>query len=260
MRTSLSIRNLIIGILFCLGTNPAQAEKIIAALSNTRVEISSEYTGSSITVFGTIERDAQTVPRVGPYNLVVTVRGPRQTMTVRERQRLGFIWLNRDQQKFQLMPAFLSVLSSHPLEEITSDALRLKFRIGMDAIATAQDINQFQNPNQENLFRTALLRLKKQENLYHQSTQGVTFLSPSLFSAPVILPATAPTGIYDVEVALFVDNTLLDRHYSNFELIKTGFQQEVGDMSKDYPLYYGLATALAALFFGWLANILFRRD
>lgn len=239
---------------------PARAEKLVASLSSTQVVIASDYTGAAITVFGVIERDAQTVPRVGSYDIVVTVRGPRQTLTVREKQRLGFLWLNREQQKFQQVPAYINVLSSRPLADVTSEALRNRFKIGLDAIINAPEIAGYVVRKDSPLFRDALIRLRETDGLYLENSSGVSFLTPSLYSASVALPAVAPPGDYDVEVALFVDNTLLDRHYGTFELIKSGFEQQVGDAARDYSLGYGVLTALIALLFGWLANILFRRD
>lgn len=255
------LKSLAGALLLCLASAmPARAEKLVAALSSTRAEITSDYTGSAITVFGTIERDAQTVPRVGAYDIVITVRGPRQTLTVRERKRFGLIWINREQQKFEQVPAYISVLSSRPLAEITSDALLSRFKIGLNAIITSRDISGYFGPHDDPRFRKALLRLREKNNHFSEDEAGVSFLTPSLFSASVDVPATAPPGDYDVEVALFVDNTLLDRYFANFELIKSGFEQQVGDIAKDHSLVYGLATAALALFFGWLANILFRRD
>ena len=40
---------------------------------------------------------------------------------------------------------------------------------------------------------------------------------------------------------------------THFELVKTGFEEQVGAVAHDWSLVYGLATAL-------LANLIFRRD
>ena len=77
--------------------------------------INSNYTGTSVAVFGAIERDAQTVSRAAPYDIVVTVRGPRQSLVVREKEPLGPVWINQEQQKFPDAPAFLGVFSSRPI-------------------------------------------------------------------------------------------------------------------------------------------------
>ena len=62
---------------------PASAERLVTSLSNYRVSIASNFTGTDLVLFGTIDRDATTVPRRGGYDVVVTVRGPRQSMVTR---------------------------------------------------------------------------------------------------------------------------------------------------------------------------------
>jgi uncharacterized protein (TIGR02186 family) len=239
--------------------SPAWAETLITSLSNHRVLINSNYTGTEIAVFGAIERDAQTVARATGYDVVVTVRGPRQFLTVREKERMGPIWINQDQQKFPTAPAYLSVLSSRPLDDITSDQLRLRQKIGVDAIVHATDFT-LNRGGEDRPFREALYRLKAQDGLYLEDERGVTFLTSDIYRAGIPLPATAPPGNYDVEVALFADTVILARTTTNFELVKTGFEEQVGEVARDWSLAYGLATAAIAIFFGWLANMIFRRD
>jgi uncharacterized protein (TIGR02186 family) len=238
---------------------PAVAETLVTSLSNSRVLINSNYTGTSIAVFGAIERDAQTVSRASPYDVVVTVRGPRQFLTVREKERMGPVWLNQEQQKFPEAPAYLSVLSSRGLDDITSDVLRQRQRIGLEAIVNAPDFTNNRGAV-DDPFREALLRLKGREGLYLESERGVTFLTPAIFRAAIPLPATAPPGNYDVEVTLFAETVILARTSTSFELVKTGFEQQVGEVARDWSAAYGVGTAGLALLFGWIASAIFRRD
>ncbi len=238
----------------------ASAETLITSLSNHRVLINSNYTGTSIAVFGAIERDAQTVARATNYDVVVTVRGPRQFLVVRERERFGPVWINQEQQKFPQAPAYLSVLTSRPIDEITSPQLRQRQRVGLQAIINSPTLTNERGEGADRQFREALYRLKAQEGLYLEDERGVTFLTPDIFRASIPLPATAPPGEYDVEVTLFADTVILASTITHFELVKTGFEEQVGELARDWSLLYGLATALIAIFFGWLANMIFRRD
>jgi uncharacterized protein (TIGR02186 family) len=247
----------LIGLL--AGAHPALSETLVTSLSSHRVLINSNYTGTSIAVFGAIERDAQSVSRASPYDVVVTVRGPRQFLTVREKERLGPVWLNQEQQKFPEAPAYLSVLSSRPLDEITSDILRQRQKVGLQAIVNAPDFTNNRG-TVDDPFREALLRLKGREGLYLEGERGVTFLTPAIFRAAIPLPATAPPGNYDVEVMLFAETVILARTSTSFELVKTGFEQQVGDIARDWSASYGFATAGLALMFGWIASVIFRRD
>jgi uncharacterized protein (TIGR02186 family) len=248
---------LLLIVLSCL--SPASAETLITSLSNHRVLINSNYTGTSIAVFGAIERDAQTVARATGYDVVVTVRGPRQYIVVREKERLGPIWINQEQQKFPSAPAYLSVMTSRPIEEITSAQLRQRQKIGLRAIINASDFTS-ERGGADREFRDALYRVKAQDGLYMEEERGVTFLTTDIFRAGIPLPATAPPGTYDVQVTLFADTVILASTITHFELVKTGFEEQVGSVARDWSLFYGLATAVIALFFGWLANMIFRRD
>jgi uncharacterized protein (TIGR02186 family) len=253
------MRSLLALLALLFGATSAGAETLVTSLSSHRVLIGSNYTGSSVAVFGAIERDSQTVARAAPYEIVVTVRGPRQSLVVREKERLGPVWINQDQQKFPDAPAYLGVFASRPLGEITTEALRMRQKVGLEAIVHAADFTNDRGAADEP-FRNALLRLRAREGLYIQSERGVTFLTPSIFRSAVILPATAPPGNYDVEVALFADSVVLARTFTSFELVKTGFEQQVGEMARDFASLYGGSTALLAVFFGYLASVIFRRD
>src|SRR6478752_8070938 len=83
------------------------AEDIVAGLSQDQIEINSSYTGADIVVFSTIERPAVARGR----DIVVVVRGPDTQITVRRRDRLAGVWVNRDSAKFQGMPAFYFLAS-----------------------------------------------------------------------------------------------------------------------------------------------------
>jgi uncharacterized protein (TIGR02186 family) len=253
------VRTLAAVLILLCAAGAARAETLITSLSNHRVLINSNYTGTSIAVFGSIERDAQTVSRGTGYDVVVTTRGPQQFLTVREKEKLGPVWINQEQQKFPKAPAYLGVLSSRPLDEMTSPQLRLRQKVGLRAIIDAPEFTM-DRAAVDDPFREALYRLKAQEGLYLEDERGVTFLTPSLFRASIPLPATAPPGDYEVEVALFAGTVILARTTTHFELVKTGFEQQVGEVARDWSALYGIATALMAIFFGWLANMIFRRD
>ena len=239
--------------------SPAKAERLVLSLSSNLVAIGSNYTGARLVTFGVIERDAQTVSRAGPYDVVVTVRGPREGITVREKEQLGPIWLNRSQQKFVQAPSFLAVLSSRALDEVASDVMRKRFRLGIRAVVNAPEFTVGRSGD-EDRFREALVRLKGRERLYFDNPRGVSFVTSEFFRAAIVLPATAPVGNYDVEVSLLADGIVVSRRNASFELVKTGLEEQISEFAHDRPLMSGLITGAMALFFGWLASVIFRRD
>ena len=87
------------------GAPPASAERLISTLSTSRVLIASNFTGADVVLFGSVERDAQTVARRGGYDIVVTVSGPRETIVTFRKQRIAGIWVNADSRTFVRVPS-----------------------------------------------------------------------------------------------------------------------------------------------------------
>lgn len=241
------------------GGSGARAETLIAALSTHRVAIASNFAGAQLTIFGSIERDARSVSRPDPYDVVITIRGPRKMIVVREKTQVGPIWLNTSQRRFSEAPVFLASVSSRPLAEIADLAVLQRDRLGL-ANVLLPAITPFDLDPSEVRFRDALIRIEGQEQRFYSDDRGVTFLSPTLFRAPIALPATAANGSYDVDITLMAGTVRLATYSTNFELVKTGIEQTLASASATMPLLYGLATAALALIFGWLSALIFRRD
>lgn len=235
----------------------AFAERLISSLSSHQVLVSSSFAGAELVLFGSVERDAATVPRRSGYNLVVTVVGPRQTLVTRRKDRMFGIWANAQSRTFVGAPSYLAVLSNKPLDEIASLGVQQRLDIGMDNVPLPQTASM--QPT-DLLFRDALIRLKKERGLYIEEPNSVTFLTPNLFRASIRLPAEAPVGSYEVEVKLFADGTNIARTASALEVVKVGVEQFVANAARDYGFIYGVCTALMALLTGWFASIVFRRD
>lgn len=238
---------------------PVRSEVMISSLSTHRVLISSNYTGAQISIFGSVERDGHTAARADPYDIVITVTGPRRQLVVREKDRSGPFWLNRNQQRFDGAPAFMVTLTTRQMAEMGSEEDARRLVIGLKNKLLSTDAGLSDAP-EEARFTDALIRLKSQDRLYSEVERGVTFLTPSLFQARLDLPAKAPTGNYDVRIDLLVGQVRLASHQTSFEVVQIGFEQQVAEFAKNWAFLYGLTTALTAILFGWFATVVFRRD
>ena len=253
------MRALLALFLLVCATLPTRADRVVVSLSENQIEIGSNYTGTQLALFGIIELDDKSLVLTGPTDVVVTVRGPRESMTVRRKERIGPVWINRSQQKFVAVPSVLEVAASRRLEEIASPDVRRRLRIGLSAIVEAPEM-AFEQTEGEDPFRAALIRLKLKEGLWREEPRGVTFVTEGFFRSSVPIPATAPTGNYDVEVMVLSGNALVARRNASFEVVKTGFEERMTSLSQGRSLAYGLGIGALSLVFGWLASVIFRRD
>ena len=243
------------------GAQPAAAERLISTLSTSRVLIASNFTGADVVLFGSVERDAQTVARRGGYDIVVTVSGPRETIVTFRKQRIAGIWVNADSRTFVRVPSYLTVLANRTINDIADVNTLRRTQTGLARILLPQEIGgDIADSIRDDPFRQAFLRLKIERGLYREIQNGVTFLTPALYRAAIPIPDNAPTGLYEVDVKLFADGALLSRQQTALEIVKVGFEQFVASAAREHGLFYGLATALMALLTGWLASVVFRKD
>jgi uncharacterized protein (TIGR02186 family) len=243
------------------GVEPADAERLVTSVSTHQVKINSNFNGVDLTLFGAVEHDAASVGRVGEYALIVIVTGPREDAVTWRKQRVFGIWVNADSRTFVRAPSYLSVLTNRPLEAIATPDVLDRFRIGLRQFLLPQKVEGGNgDPALDDRFRRALVAVKSEQGLYREQSNAVTFLTPQLFRAVIPLPANVPVGEYEVETRLFADGVRLARETTAFEIVKGGFEQYIASSGREHGLLYGIATAMLALFTGWLAAVVFRRD
>ena len=97
-------------------------ENLVSGVSQDLIQITSNYTGSDIVVFGAVEGQQQGGNR-GPRDVVVVVRGPDTDLTVRRRDRVAGIWINHDAASLNGMPAYYFLASTRPLPAIAPAAI-----------------------------------------------------------------------------------------------------------------------------------------
>ena len=222
--------------------------------------ITSNYTGVELVLFGSVERDAAAAGRRASYDIVATITGPRDPLRTRRKQRVLGIWVNAAARTFVDPPSYLAVLTSRPLDAITSADNARRLQLGIANTPFPELINNDIGEVSNDPFRAALVRLMRERGLYSEQSNAVTFLTPTLFRAAISLPAQVPIGSYTVDVKLFADGNVIAQTDSAFEIVKVGFEQFVVNAARDHGLLYGLATAMMALFTGWIASVAFRRD
>lgn len=244
---------------FAVMAAPAHAERLVLSVSSHRVVISSNFTGDELILFGTIEQDAGSVGRAGTVALVATVTGPRRAMVARRKERVAGIWINRRSREFPDAPSYLAVLTNKPLDQIATPDVLKHNAVGLDSIPLLQayrgNVSDIDND-----YRQAFVRAQAALGLYVQKTNAVTFITPGLFRASVPLPANVSIGDYEVSVQLFIGGAMVAREETAFEIVKSGFEQQIGYFARSHGLLYGIATALLALLTGWIGNVVFRKD
>jgi uncharacterized protein (TIGR02186 family) len=227
---------------------PVRAEPLIADLSESVVRITTGFTGTKVLLFGAKEDKG---------HVVVIVEGPRHALTVRRKDRIAGIWVNRAEVRFRDVPSFYQVLSSDPLEQWLPLQTRNTYQIGVEYLKMQPEEDV--GPAEAARFRDALIRNMQRIGRYGVLEGKVTVLSGQLFRADLYLPANLPTGFYKIEVMLVRDGDVKSIQSTPLLVTKSGIGAEVYDMAYSYPALYGLLAIVIAIVAGLGANAAFRK-
>jgi uncharacterized protein (TIGR02186 family) len=238
---------LIFAVGWALWPHPARADYLVADLSKRRIDITLGFSGADVLLFGATDSGG---------DVVVVVRGPEQKVTVRRKERVLGLWVNREWVTYEQTPAFYYVASSKPLESVATDGTLAGIEVGLDHIRLKPaDSSEGADTRP---FRDALIRAKQREGLYGGTGQ-VSFIGGRLFRTTVSFPATVATGPYTVEVFLLRDGKVETAQRWPLFVTKVGMSAAVVERAHLTPIIYGLVAVFIAVVAGWLGAIGLRK-
>lgn len=234
-------------------------EALNIGISSTEIAIVPDFAGTDVTVFGAIENVDPALLAKGGYDIVVALEGPRDRITMRRKERVAGIWINRHSVVFEAMPESYSMTSTRALDRIASDMELTTHSVGLPRARIVP--SSFSGRAEEvAIYRDAFLKLKTGARLYQENPGGVKFVSSSLFAATIHIPADVPNGTHLIRAYLFKEGRTFDEKLLEMKVVKTGLEEAITAAAFNQPLLYGLFAVLLAVLTGWAASLMFRRD
>jgi uncharacterized protein (TIGR02186 family) len=86
-------------------------EQVQSDISTREISIESNFTGIEIVLFGSVDFSRAPSPDEGPYDVIMTIRGPNRPIVVRRKERIAGLWMNGPSKTFPSVPGFYAVLS-----------------------------------------------------------------------------------------------------------------------------------------------------
>ncbi len=255
------LRILLIFFVFILPPFAAAQTKpsVQIGLSNETVGITSSFDGTEIVVFGSIENGEKERLKNGKYDLVISLEGPTDFTTVRRKEHKFGIWVNGLSEQFSDVPSSYTMAATRPVDQI-SDAENLKIlEVGLDNLNLVP-VGKKLTAEQTKVFRDSLVRLKISKGLYLVDIGGIEFLTPTLFKATLTVPANVPIGRHLAHAYLFDGGKFIASQFTTLEVRKKGFEQQAYDLAHNHGLIYGILAVLIAMFTGWFASFIFKKD
>ena len=116
----------------------ARAESLISTLSDNAVEITSNFTGEQIVVFGAVRGTPE--PNT-TYQVAIVVQGPDQDVVVRRQDRLFGIWAKRDSREFTRVPSYYVMHLSENFSATLTAADMVQYRLAVASLPFVQESN-----------------------------------------------------------------------------------------------------------------------
>lgn len=230
-------------------------EEIVADLSQSRVGISATFDGSNILIFGAVSRDAP-IPNSSPMQVVVSVSGPHQPVTIRRKdKRAGIIWVNSASALIDDAPSFYSVATTVPLPQALSDGEDIEHKVSINRAISSVGAQIATGQAAE--FTEALIRIRSANGLYQVHEGAVELMSETLFRTEIDLPSNLTAGEYTARILITRDQQVVDVFETKLDIQKVGIERWLYNLAHDNALYYGLMSLFIAIAAGWMASAVF---
>jgi uncharacterized protein (TIGR02186 family) len=234
---------------------PLRAEEVVLGLSSDSVAISTNFDGSEILIYGAIKRE-EAIPQGPPLQVVITISGPSQPVTVRRKERRFGIWVNTESVEVDAAPSFYAIATSAPWAEVLTETEDLRHRVSIPrairSVGAPMTVADAQS------FTDAVIRIRKADGLYQLNEGAVNLRQSTLFSTRIAMPANLTEGDYATRILLTRAGKVVADYETVIDVRKVGLERWLYTLSRQQPLLYGLMSLAIAIAAGWGASAAFR--
>ena len=244
---------IIISLLIIVSAPDLKAKnQIVADLSQDNVEISTDFLGAKILLFGAYDG------KKGD-DIIIVVTGPKGLVTVQKKEKVFGVWVNTQKINYINAPKYLNILSNRDINDILNQRTRKIAEIGLNNLNVRIQPGKVVSKEKEKIWRKALTRNMLKSKLWSLNENSVYLNKDALFRSYLTLPSNVPTGIFNVKILHYRNNKLISKETSTINVLKSGISAEIYNIAQNYSTLYGIFAVLLAVLIGWITNLIFRK-
>ena len=245
--------HIIITLLIVVSAPDLKAKnQIVADLSQDNVEISTDFLGAKILLFGAYDG------KKGD-DIIIVVTGPKGLVTVQKKEKVFGVWVNTQKINYINAPKYLNILSNRDINDILNQRTRKIAEIGLNNLNVRIQPGKVVSKEKEKIWRKALTRNMLKSKLWSLNENSVYLNKNVLFRSYLTLPSNVPTGIFNVKILHYRNNKLISKETSTINVLKSGISAEIYNIAQNYSTLYGIFAVLLAVLIGWITNLIFRK-
>lgn len=235
----------------------AQKPVLVPDVSQRSVRIVYSFTGAELLLFGAIIYPGGRPASREPVDIVVVVKGPTQSVLVREKEKVAGIWVNADRLRYRSAPSFYAIASSRPIERLVDARTRAIYELGTDSLQLSPASPA--PADEQARFQQGLVELKTRAGLYYDAPGAVEITDGVLYRARLLIPARVPVGRFTAETFLIRHGRVLAAAVRPIDIDKAGFERFVARAAERSAILYGLTAVVLSVGLGWAAGWAARR-
>ncbi|MDC0094074.1 TIGR02186 family protein [Alphaproteobacteria bacterium] len=248
MKLNLSIYILFFSIF--LSFNTKAQNQIVADLSQENVEISTDFLGAKILLFGAYDGHKGD-------DIIVVVTGPKGLVTIQKKEKRLGVWVNTKKVNYINAPKYLSISSNRDIDKILNQKTQKISEIGLNNLNIR--IQPGKQVVKERKWREALTRNMLKSKLWSLNENSVSLNKNSLFRSYLFLPSNVTVGKFEVKILHYRNSKLISKEINTINVSKSGISAEIYNIAQNYSTLYGIFAVLLAVFIGWGTNLVFRK-
>jgi len=232
---------------------------LVPDVSQRDIQIAYSFTGADLLLFGAILYPGGKLPAQGekPADIVVVIKGPSQSVLVREKEKVAGIWVNAERMRYRSAPSFYAIASSKPIKRLVDERTRAIYELGVDNLQLSPASGAA--PEVQQRFDAGLVDLRRRGGLYYEAPGAVEITDGVLYRARLNIPARVPVGRFTAETFLIRDGRVLAAAVRPIDIRKSGFERFVARSAERNSVIYGLVAVALSILFGWGAGAIWKR-
>ncbi|MDE8652641.1 TIGR02186 family protein [Novosphingobium album (ex Liu et al. 2023)] len=244
----------VLAIIALLLLTGARDPILVPEVSQHEVQLRQGFTGTELLLFGAILSPDGT-RAAHDYDIVVVLKGPTQSIILREKQKIAGMWINADSTELRSAPSYYALASTRPIAGIVDDKTAAIYELGLKWLQLSP-IGAI-DPAEQQRFADGLVDLNTRNGLYRQDEGSVKVSEQVLYQARIALPSRVPIGTYTAETFAISKGRVVASASSTVEVRKLGIERAIADFAENNSVAYGLLAVALSILMGWLAGRIF---
>lgn len=230
--------------------------QLTTANSDNHINMDFFYHGSSVDIRGISDPGT---------DLVIKITSEDGHHTLRQKGRVGVLWMNVGTLRFENVPSVYFLQSTKKIDDILTPEEQVRYRIGYKALAAESKVASLKNPadplEKEKWF-TEFLKYKEASKVYSTTSGKISLTQEGGeqgYHVVMNWPYQAPPGEYLVTVYAVRDMKVVEQAKANVLVQQVGVIKGLAGMARNNSAFYGFISVLVALAAGFGVGLIFRK-